>query len=332
MEPLSDTVYVGGAMQQSDVEAPAKSGSEEVQSKPDLVDGGAAVVSKPEAESVSTKVNQSAVTTENEAPVTEETSAAPKYTKQPRPRRTPLNLYNILNFLASYIMALYTADIDIDLNPEYEFFSKFNLWVFAERYQAGAMTPAEPFFFIFIAVALFCAVFGVVQLLPAFRAHPMVQGVKYWFFVAVVAQVLAYIAGAAEEDSLLEKCLSTFFFLVMAVSVYMILEQQSDSLSDGSATEYWLLRFPFSLYGGWSIVIVLMSASTIFVDFDEEFGFNAVMHMVVLGIALAIYGGVSMKLLLGKETNFVVPLVLAVASVSTVPLLPFWIDHNVNIA
>jgi len=232
-EALSDTVYVGKTTE-VDAEAPVMVEAEEIQSKPDPVE---------DEVSASSVTNKSTVVTEKETPMPEKTSVVaptvPKYNRQSRPRRTPLNVYNILNFIAAYVMALYTADIDLD--PEYEFFSRFNLWVFAERYEQGAMTPAAPFFFMFIGVALFCAVFGVVQLLPAFRAHPMVRGIKHWFFLAVAAQVAAYITGANEEDSLLEKCLSTFFFAVMAVSVYIILENQANSVSDGTSTEYWLL-------------------------------------------------------------------------------------------
>ncbi len=243
-----------------------------------------------------------------------ESQAAESQVVKEKAPPVPVTMGNILNVVAAYVMALYTANIDLE--PEYEFFSKFNLWVFAARYEQGAMTPAQPFFFIFIAVALFTTVFGVVQVLPIYRATPMVRAVGNWFFVAVVAQILGYVIGDDGQDNLVVKSLSTFCFAVMAISVWIILNKQSRCESDGSLTEFWFLRFPFSLYAGWSIVVVLMSACTIFVKYEDYYYVNAGAHIGVIIVALAVYGGVSMKLLLGEARSHVVPLVLAVASVS----------------
>mmetsp|Transcript_25352 Transcript_25352/g.31239 ORF Transcript_25352/g.31239 Transcript_25352/m.31239 type:complete len:344 (+) Transcript_25352:76-1107(+) len=234
---------------------------------------------------------------------------------------------NYLNIAAVFIVGLHT--LDIDLGPDFDFFDKFDMKEFPQKYEGGSMTPVSPMFFIFNVTALFLSMFGIVQLLPAYRSSPLVQeGVNYWFFSATIAQTFAYAASGNEEAGFLSTFFSTIFLGLMGVCVWKILDNQAKVSSNGSAEEFWLLRFPFSLHAAWAIALVVMSANMLFQGWEgnndggnnEEDGgfslnidFGAVMHFLVLVVSLAAYTVIPMKLLLFNETgpNYVIPAVLS---------------------
>ncbi len=227
-----------------------------------------------------------------------------------------LNYINYLNAASSFIIALYT--LNVDAGPGYEFLNVFNMDDFPRRYEQGAMTPVEPFFVLFNVVALFLCIFAIIQLLPTYRASPMVQeGVGYYYAIATLAQVLAFgIGGANMEENVVQKIASTMFFGVMTGCAVKILNNQVNVVSDGSPEEYWMIRFPFGLQAGWSIALVIMSANILF-------AMGTFMHVVIVILSLLAYILVPVKLLLlnGENPNYVVSAFLALISVSMKTLL-----------
>ncbi len=236
----------------------------------------------------------------------------------------PLNYINYVNVVASCIVALHTAEVD--LGPEYEFFQKFSIAALPERYEEGTMTPTQPFFFIFNIVSLFLVLFSIVQLLPAYRSSPMVQGgVEYWFIAAALAQVIGYAIASDERDNTARTFFSTLFFAVMGVFTWMILDKQVKVKSDGSAEEYWMLRVPFSLLAGWSMCLTIMSANVLVRDAEPGFNFGSFMKVVIVLISLAAYAAIPIKLLAfnGSEPNYIIPLVISAVTVSLNVLISF---------
>jgi hypothetical protein len=233
---------------------------------------------------------------------------------------TSLNYINYLNIAAAFIVGIHT--MDVDFGPDYEFFNQFNMREFPRKYEDGAMTPAEPFFFAFNIVALFLAVFAIVQCLPAYRGSAMVQdGVQYWFFAGSIVQSLGYATGQDRNEGFVGSFFSTLLFVAFSACTWKILNNQAYAASDSSSEEYWILRFPFSLQAGWSIAVVLMSANVLFRagegnDGDDGFNFNggAFMNGFMVLASLAIYAGLSVKLLFlnGETPNYVVPAFISV--------------------
>lgn len=222
-----------------------------------------------------------------------------------------LNYINYINAGASLIMGLHT--LNFEAGPGMEIFNFLSLRDLPRRFEQGAMTPADPFFVLFNIVALFLSMFGIIQLLPAYRASPMVQeGVKYYYAIATAAQVIALAIGNnAMEANVFQALMSTIFYSITTICTWKILNNQAHAPSDTSSEEYWMIRFPFGLQAGWSISLVIMSANVLF-------AMGTFMHIVIVLLSLAAYILIPVKLLLlnGENPNYIVPAILAIVTVS----------------
>jgi len=226
----------------------------------------------------------------------------------------PLNYINYLNVAASCIIAMHT--LDIDLGPEFDFFDKFNMRDFFRTFEEGSFTPSEPFFLFFSIIAMFLMIFAVVQVLPAYRSSPMVQeGVQYWYFAGTVVQLFANRLADEADDSFVRRFFSTLFYGLVVGSLWKILDNQAraKTVSDNSAEEFWLLRFPFSLQAAWVTAITIMSANVLFIGEEEGFTFSSFMHGLVVFVSLIVYAGLSVKLLLfnNDSPNYTIPAVFS---------------------
>eukprot|EP00580_Thalassiosira_gravida_P013161 CAMPEP_0201631128 /NCGR_PEP_ID=MMETSP0493-20130528/5215_1 /ASSEMBLY_ACC=CAM_ASM_000838 /TAXON_ID=420259 /ORGANISM="Thalassiosira gravida, Strain GMp14c1" /LENGTH=310 /DNA_ID=CAMNT_0048102411 /DNA_START=91 /DNA_END=1023 /DNA_ORIENTATION=+ len=116
----------------------------------------------------------------------------------------------------------------------------------SDKYQT-LVTPKSTAFTIWAVIYLAQAAFAVLQFLPRFRAHAMVQdGLSYWYAVAVAMQIGWTFAFAFEVIPL-----SLIFMLLIWISLMTILYRQYYTKSDGSFLEFWVLRFPFAVHAGW---------------------------------------------------------------------------------
>ena len=180
------------------------------------------------------------------------------------------------------------------------------------------VTPVDSIFFITQIIVLFQVVFAVVQLLPRYSMHELVQeGVSYWFFVATIVQFASSICFSLE--TFIGFCLSTILIaLEVCIFLKILFNQSSGSIhvTNHSAEDYWLLRFPFSLQAGWFISIFIVSLN----NFFAWLGFSASMQVVLAVISLLTFAGTAAKMLVfnGGRPNYVIPGVFAVFTVSTV--------------
>ena len=116
----------------------------------------------------------------------------------------------------------------------------------SDKYQT-IVTPNSDAFRIWIVIFAFQLAFTVVQLLPKFRATPMVQeGVSYWYCLVAAMQIGWTFAFAYEVIPV-----SLAFMLALYASLMTLLFSQYYTESDNSLWEFWLLRFPFAIHGGW---------------------------------------------------------------------------------
>ncbi len=229
-----------------------------------------------------------------------------------------LNTINYLNAAASVIIGLYTLNIEAGPGMN-AYLNIFSMRDFPRQFEQGSMTPAEPFFVLFNIIAMFLCVFAIVQLLPTYRASPMVQeGVGYLYAVGTLCQFLANTIGRG--DGFLSTLISTIFYGGMAGCIWKILNNQAHLGTDGTSEEYWILRFPFSLQAGWSIALTLMSANTLF-----ELG--SIMHVIIVIASLAAYVFIPVKLLFlnGDYPNYIVPAFLSLITVSA-----FYLEENTS--
>mmetsp|Transcript_10416 Transcript_10416/g.13266 ORF Transcript_10416/g.13266 Transcript_10416/m.13266 type:complete len:334 (-) Transcript_10416:120-1121(-) len=116
----------------------------------------------------------------------------------------------------------------------------------SDKYQT-IVTPNADAFRIWIVIFMFQLLFTVVQLLPKFRATRMVQdGVSYWYCLVCAMQIGWTFTFAYEIIPA-----SLAFMLALYGSLMTLLYSQYYAESDNSLWEFWLLRFPFALHGGW---------------------------------------------------------------------------------
>lgn len=114
----------------------------------------------------------------------------------------------------------------------------------SEKYQT-LVTPSGITFSIWGIIFLFQGIFAIVQLIPKYRSVTLVQeGVDYWYFIACIFQSLWTFAFGYEV-----LWLSVVFMGGILVSLFQIVKKQSTIPSD--LTEFWLLKFPFSIHCGW---------------------------------------------------------------------------------
>jgi hypothetical protein len=218
-----------------------------------------------------------------------------------------LNYLNYLNVGAFVITWLLNSELDF--GPDNEFFNFLNgMRELGRRYES-VVTPEETTFLIAHLTLLFEGIFTTIQLLPAYRATPLVQdGVHYWFFASVVAQ-LFWCMGFGLEN-IFGAFLSVAFMGAMLYSLSQILLRQANMTElNQTPEEYWLLRFPFSLHTGWTMAVFVMSIN----GFFTAVGVNSIVLLIIGVLSLAAYVGIAYKMLFanGDHPNYAIPSVIA---------------------
>jgi benzodiazapine receptor len=116
----------------------------------------------------------------------------------------------------------------------------------SDKYQT-LVTPNSKAFSIWAVIFVVQAIFAIVQLFPRFRSTEMVQkGVGYWYFLVCAFQIGWTFTFAYEIIPASLVCM-----LLLWLSLMGLLYSQYYSKSDNTLWEFWLLRFPFAIHGGW---------------------------------------------------------------------------------
>mmetsp|Transcript_2491 Transcript_2491/g.6724 ORF Transcript_2491/g.6724 Transcript_2491/m.6724 type:complete len:298 (-) Transcript_2491:483-1376(-) len=164
---------------------------------------------------------------------------------------------NIVNVIAYTFNALIVLGIDsLNLFP-----SNAELSI---KYQT-LVTPSPLTFAIWGVIFLAELVFAVVQILPRYRSSDLVvTGVGYSFAAACLAQIIWTFAFGYELIA---------FSLGAMVSILIPLVRiitTSDSIKADSILDYWTLKFPFQIHGGWIMAATLVNINVLLVSMQTS--------------------------------------------------------------
>jgi hypothetical protein len=174
------------------------------------------------------------------------------------------------------------------------------------------ISPAKWAYFLWAPILVFEAIFAIAQLLPNYRARPIIQqGTGYFFFWTCIVQTAWTLFFAFEFFTL------SFVAVVCALlSMALLLASQHFTRVRGrkSLVEYWLFRFPFYLHCGWLIICSVVQFSILFRYLTGNIGVQLAADVVALGAMLP----AATYFLTGQPSgpDFVIPLVITWAYVS----------------
>jgi hypothetical protein len=120
------------------------------------------------------------------------------------------------------------------------------------------------------------------------------QGVGYWYCLVSLFQVAWTFSFAYEV-----LWLSLLFMILIWISLCSLLYSQYYTKSDGSLWEFWLLRFPFALHGGWITAASVVNMNVIVVNSNA----TAAVELAVGIVSLAYLHAVSVWVLFGIKRN-----------------------------
>ena len=171
---------------------------------------------------------------------------------------------------------------------------------------ATLITPASWAYWLWAPILVSEGIFAVCQLLPHFRARPIIQsGTGYFFFYTCI------ISTAWTLFFAFKLFIFSFVAVVAALlSLASLLASQHYSQVRGrkSRMEYWLFRFPFYLHCGWLILCSVVQFSLLFKHLTSNVGVQLAADIVALGAMLP----AATFFLTGQPSgpDFVIPLVI----------------------
>merc|ERR1719223_2452431 len=155
-------------------------------------------------------------------------------------------------------------------------------------------------------ITIFQGIFTLIQMLPSYRNHAMVQeGVQHWFLVACVAQVISGVRLPYAEVFVDMVCMGCILYSLMT-----IMKQQKTATSDDTLEQFWLLQFLFPTWFACTMVGFLMTINAIFSYFGIPslilfiIGLGSLLFLVMASIYMYTYEEIS-------SPNYVIPGVVA---------------------
>jgi hypothetical protein len=132
------------------------------------------------------------------------------------------------------------------------------------KYQT-LVTPAGWAFAIWGVIFIMQFVWAVAQLLPAFRASPLVlEGVRWYYLGVCGAQVAWTLFFTNELISL-----SLIAMLLILALLDKIVGSQH-KLGGGFSTRDWVLKAPFEIHAGWILAASLVNISVVLVKWNAS--------------------------------------------------------------
>lgn len=119
------------------------------------------------------------------------------------------------------------------------------------------ITPAGVAFSIWGIIYTWEFVFTVAQALPPFRNSEMVAAISPWWIPCSLFTILWTIAFSLEAFILSHVGMLGIWVCLLGITL------QLDNLKGISTVEYWLIRAPFSLHGGWVTVAHFLNLNVI---------------------------------------------------------------------
>lgn len=223
------------------------------------------------------------------------TSAANNIDENSKPSLSAKNYLNVVAYVLNVILVYGVGTAGwLGTPTNQELSSKYQTLV----------TPRSSAFAIWAVIFLSQGAFSLIQLLPRFRASPMVRdGVGYWYCAVVGTQIGWTFAFAYEVIPL-----SLMFMLLIWISLVALLYRQYHTESDGSPWEFWALRFPFAVHAGWITAASALNVNVQLVSMDRA----ADVQLGVAIVSLAVLHAVSVWVLFMVERpNWTIACVLS---------------------
>mmetsp|Transcript_12438 Transcript_12438/g.35604 ORF Transcript_12438/g.35604 Transcript_12438/m.35604 type:complete len:300 (+) Transcript_12438:67-966(+) len=175
----------------------------------------------------------------------------------------------------------------------------------SERYQT-LITPAGWAFAIWALIFVSELCYVVLQLHPRYRSHRMVRkGIHYWFFFVCMGQLFWSLSFGLNQIEM-----STLFMTFILFCLVALEYCQYKTKSDGTKTEYWLLRFPFEVHTGWIVAAFAVNSNVAAAKWEASA--PALFGLAVASIVYIIICAAFCLFL--KKPNYAVPLTLAWAT------------------
>lgn len=219
------------------------------------------------------------------------------------PPLTALNYLNVVAYVANVVITYGVGVLGIAgtaTNAE-----------LSEKYQT-LVTPAGFTFAIWGIIFVAQLIFTIVQLLPAFRGSKMVASAVGYDYIAVCIAQIGWTLSFTFEIIWLSLAfmLGILYFLLTLIN-----DQYKEGASDSPIRDYWLLKFPFSVHTGWIIAASCVNINVLLVDIGVN---SDIQYYVAIGTLVLLVFVSSFSVSFPARPEYVIPLVLAWASVSTV--------------
>ena len=217
-------------------------------------------------------------------------------------RLSLLNYLNVIAYIANVAIVYGIGSLGLfGFNTNGELSAKYQTLV----------TPIGLTFLIWAIIFIFQLIFVVAQLLPVYRATPMVATAIGYDYVGVCISQIAWTFAFTYEII----WLSLAFMAAILVFLLKIVTDQykQSSLEKTSIRDYWLLKFPFSIHCGWILAAFMVNLSAVLVSQNVEASIQYYVALVTLAILVAIS---LFSLGFPSRPDYVIPIVLAWASVS----------------
>jgi len=154
----------------------------------------------------------------------------------------------------------------------------------SEKYQT-IITPKGTAFSIWGVIYFFQALFTVVQLLPGYRSKSMVQeGIGYWYCATCAIQACWQVVFGFEQITV-----ALVLIIMIWLSLVGILYKQY-YVKDACLclSEYWLLKFPFSIHCGWITAASVLNVNVLAVKLDSQASCQLTIAIVSLAFLHAV--------------------------------------------
>jgi len=206
---------------------------------------------------------------------------------------------NVLNVIFYILNIIITYGIDVA-----GWFGAGSNGFISAKYQTIITPKSTAFSIIWAVIFVSQAIFVVAQLLPKYRAHPMVAfGVGHWYIAVCIFQIGWTFVFSFELIPISMLLMGTLW-----ITLLILLFSQYGTTSDGTPEEFWLLRFPFDVHAAWITAAAVVNANVVVVWSME----SEAIQLLIGIISLVILYIISVCALYVTETpNYTVAIVLA---------------------
>ena len=213
-----------------------------------------------------------------------------------------LNYMNVIAYIANVAVTYGIGSLGL--------FGMNTNTVLSAKYQT-LVTPIGLAFAIWGIIFIMQLIFAIVQLLPSFRASPLVaKGIGYTYVYVCISQIAWTLSFSFEIIwlSFLFMLAILYFLLTIVNDEYKVSLEEKTTIRD-----YWLLKFPFASHSGWILAATMVNLSVVLVAYGVD---TTAQYYVAIATLVFLVSVSFFCLGFPTRPEYCIPLVLAWASVS----------------